>query len=177
MGDLTKAKISQENVSDSRQLTTLIKELQNSMRSLQSVDDYLTRVSKAKEILGNDLDTLSDDIDKKKTDLNDSLIQMGRFVSSVLDSIEITEDELDSAAEQLVLFTQGKDDAITYAKKELKAQVEDSYWHKYWTGVVQRLTSLSSGINSFPIVSIVSIISSELGDIKSSTTSLIFKFL
>tara|TARA_B100000902_G_scaffold97526_1_gene100095 strand:+ start:1383 stop:1808 length:426 start_codon:yes stop_codon:yes gene_type:complete len=141
MGDLTKAKISQENVSDSRQLTTLIKELQNSMRSLQSVDDYLTRVSKAKEILGNDLDTLSDDIDKKKTDLNDSLIQMGRFVSSVLDSIEITEDELDSAAEQLVLFTQGKDDAITYAKKELKAQVEDSYWHKYWTGVVQRLTS------------------------------------
>ncbi len=141
MGDLTKAKISQENVSDSRQLTTLIKELQNSMRSLQSVDDYLTRVSKAKEILGNDLDSLSDDIDKKKTDLNDSLIQMGRFVSSVLDSIEITEDELDSAAEQLVLFTQGKDDAITYAKKELKAQVEDSYWHKYWTGVVQRLTS------------------------------------
>jgi ABC-type transporter Mla subunit MlaD len=141
MGDLTKAKISQENVSDSRQLTTLIKELQNSMRSLQSVDDYLTRVSKAKEILGNDLDSLSDDIDKKKTDLNDSLIQMGRFVSSVLDSIEITEDELDSAAEQLVLFTQGKDDAITYAKKELKSQVEDSYWHKYWTGVVQRLTS------------------------------------
>jgi ABC-type transporter Mla subunit MlaD len=141
MGDLTKAKITQENVSDSRQLTTLIKELQNSMRSLQSVDDYLTRVSKAKEILGNDLDSLSDDIDKKKTDLNDSLIQMGRFVSSVLDSIEITEDELDSAAEQLVLFTQGKDDAITYAKKELKAQVEDSYWHKYWTGVVQRLSS------------------------------------
>ena len=141
MGDLTKAKISQENVSDSRQLTTLIKELQNSMRSLQSVDDYLTRVSKAKEILGNDLDSLSDDIDKKKTDLNDSLIQMGRFVSSVLDSIEITNDELDSAAEQLVLFTQGKDDAITYAKKELKAQVEDSYWHKYWTGVIERLTT------------------------------------
>ncbi|MEL0080628.1 MAG: hypothetical protein VW832_01450 [bacterium] len=141
MGDLTKAKISQENVSDSRQLTTLIKELQNSMRSLQSVDDYLTRVSKAKEILGNDIDSLSDDIDKKKTDLNDSLIQMGRFVSSVLDSIEITNDELDSAAEQLVLFTQGKDDAITYAKKELKAQVEDSYWHKYWTGVIERLTS------------------------------------
>ncbi len=141
MGDLTKAKISQENVSDSRQLTTLIKELQNSMRSLQSVDDYLTRVSKAKEILGNDIDSLSDDIDKKKTDLNDSLIQMGRFVSSVLDSIEITNDELDSAAEQLVLFTQGKDDAITYAKKELKTQVEDSYWHKYWTGVIERLTS------------------------------------
>lgn len=141
MGDLTKAKISQENVSDSRQLTTLIKELQNSMRSLQSVDDYLTRVSKAKEILGHDLDSLSDDIDKKKTDLNDSLIQMGRFVSSVLDSIEITTDELDSAAEQLVLFTQGKDDAITYAKKELKSQVEDSYWHKYWKGVIERLTS------------------------------------
>ena len=177
MGDLTKAKISQENVSDSRQLTTLIKELQNSMRSLQSVDDYLTRVSKAKEILGNDIDSLSDDIDKKKTDLNDSLIQMGRFVSSVLDSIEITNDELDSAAEQLVLFTQGKDDAITYAKKELKTQVEDSYWHKYWTGVIERLTSYSSGINSFPIISIVSIISSELGEIKSRTTSLIFKLL
>ena len=32
-------------------------------------------------------------------------------------------------------------DAITYAKKELKAQVEDSYWHKYWTGVIERLTS------------------------------------
>ena len=108
MGDLTKAKISQENVSDSRQLTTLIKELQNSMRSLQSVDDYLTRVSKAKEILGNDIDSISDDIDKKKTDLNDSLIQMGRFVSSVLDSIEITNDELDSAAEQLVLLLKVK---------------------------------------------------------------------
>jgi len=67
------------------------------------------------------------------------LIQMGKFVSGVLDSIEITEDELDNAAKQLELFTDTKEDAIIYAKKELKAQVEDSYWHKYWTGILNRL--------------------------------------
>ena len=66
---------------------------------------------------------------------------MGKFVSDVLDSIEISEDELDSAAKQLELYTESKDDAITYAKKELKTQVEDSYWHKYWSGLIKRLES------------------------------------
>ena len=30
---------------------------------------------------------------------------------------------------------------IFYAKKELKTQVEDSYWHKYWSGLIKRLES------------------------------------
>jgi len=79
------------------------------------------------------------EIDKNKTQLNDSLIQMGKFVSEVLDAIEISEDELDAAAKQLELYTESKDDAIVYAKKELKTQVEGSYWHKYWTGLLERL--------------------------------------
>tara|TARA_Y100001970_G_scaffold112028_1_gene139827 strand:- start:1398 stop:1823 length:426 start_codon:yes stop_codon:yes gene_type:complete len=139
MGDLTKNKEIQENMSDSRQLTTLVKELQNAIRNVQSIEDYLTRLSQAKNLLGKDANPLTDEIDKNKTLLNDSLIQMGKFVSGVLDSIEITEDELDNAAKQLELFTDTKEDAIIYAKKELKAQVEDSYWHKYWTGILNRL--------------------------------------
>ena len=141
MGDLTKSKDIQNIMSDSRQLTSLVKELQNAIRNVKSVEDYLTRVSQAKTLLGKDVGPLSDEIDKNKTQLNDSLIQMGKFVSDVLDSIEISEDELDSAAKQLELYTESKDDAITYAKKELKTQVEDSYWHKYWSGLIKRLES------------------------------------
>ena len=139
MGDLTKSKDIQNNMSDSRQLTSLVKELQNAIRNVKSVEDYLTRVSQAKDLLGKDVWPLSDEIDKNKTQLNDSLIQMGKFVSDVLDSIEISEDELDSAAKQLELYTESKDDAITYAKKELNTQIEDSYWHKYWSGLIKRL--------------------------------------
>ena len=105
MGDLTKSKDIQNNMSDSRQLTSLVKELQNAIRNVKSVEDYLTRVSQAKTLLGKDVGPLSDEIDKNKTQLNDSLIQMGKFVSDVLDSIEISEDELDSAAKQLELYT------------------------------------------------------------------------
>ena len=56
-------------------------------------------------------------------------------------NLEISEVELDSAAKQLELYTESKEDAITYAKKELKTQVEDSYWHKYWSGLIKRLES------------------------------------
>ena len=85
MGDLTRSKDIQNNMSDSRQLTSLVKELQNAIRNVKSVEDYLTRVSQAKTLLGKDVGPLSDEIDKNKTQLNDSLIQMGKFVSDVLD--------------------------------------------------------------------------------------------
>ena len=54
MSDLSKSKLIEESHSDSRTLTYLIKELNNAIRGLQSVDDYLTRLTRAKEILGKE---------------------------------------------------------------------------------------------------------------------------
>ena len=67
---------------------------------------------------------MPDEIDKNKTQLNDSLIQMGKFVSEVLDAIEISEDELDAAAKQLELMQRVK--IFNIYKEELKTRVEGS---------------------------------------------------
>ena len=61
---------------------------------------------------------LSDEIDKNKTQLNDSLIQMGKFVSEVLDAIEISEDELDAAAKQLELYIQRVKMMLLYMQRK-----------------------------------------------------------
>jgi hypothetical protein len=139
MSDLSKSKKIGENVSDSRQLTSLIKELNNAIRGLKSVDEYLTRFSRAKGILGKESVELGEIVDQKKINLHNSLLDIGKFVQSALDSIPIDEDELDVAVEQLIKFTHDKEHAIEYAEKELRGQTKDSYWSKYWTGLLERL--------------------------------------
>ena len=45
MSELSKQKEIGENMSDSRQLTTLDKELDNTLRTVKSVDEYLSRIA------------------------------------------------------------------------------------------------------------------------------------
>ena len=139
MSDLKKDRQVGENLSDSRQLTTLIKELGNVLRGVKAVDEYLTRLSRAKEILGKESIDLGEVVDQKKIDLNGSLLEIGKFIKSALNSIHIDDEELDVATEQLLKFTESRDHAIEYVGKELKGQDKDSYWFRYWNGLLERL--------------------------------------
>jgi hypothetical protein len=139
MSELSKQKEIGENMSDSRQLTTLVKELDNTLRTVKSVDEYLTRIAKAKEVLGKDSVKMSEEIEKNKNNLEQSLLDVGKFVQAALDDIKISEEELEAAAEQLKLFTNGDNEAIEYAEKELKGLVEGTYWARYWSGLLSRL--------------------------------------
>ena len=69
MSELSKQKEIGENMSDSRQLTTLVKELDNTLRTVKSVDEYLSRIAKAKEVLGKDSVELSEIIENNKNNL------------------------------------------------------------------------------------------------------------
>ena len=139
MSELSKQKEIGENMSESRQLTTLVKELDNTLRTVKSVDEYLTRIAKAKEVLGKESVTISEEIEKNKNNLEQSLLDVGKFVQAALDDIKISEEELEAAAEQLKLFTNGDNEAIEYAEKELKGLVEGTYWARYWSGLLSRL--------------------------------------
>lgn len=126
-------------MSDSRQLTTLVKELDNTLRTVKSVDEYLTRIAKAKEVLGKESVRISEEIEKNKNNLEQSLLEVGKFVQVALDDIEISDEELDAASEQLKLFSDGDEEAIVYAEKELSGLVEGTYWERYWSGLLGRL--------------------------------------
>ena len=77
--------------------------------------------------------------EKNKNNLEQSLLDVGKFVQAALDDIKISEEELEAAAEQLKLFTNGDNEAIEYAEKELKGLVEGTYWARYWSGLLSRL--------------------------------------
>ena len=141
MSELSKQKEIGENMSDSRQLTTLVKELDNTLRTVKSVDEYLSRIAKAKEVLGKDSVKLSETIENNKNNLEQSLLEIGKFVQTALDHIQISDEELESASQQLKLFTNGTDEAIEYAEKELKGLEEGTYWARYWSGLLSRLKS------------------------------------
>ena len=139
MSELSKQRKIGENMSDSRQLTTLVKELDNTLRTVKSVDEYLTRIAKAKEVLGKESVRISEEIEKNKNNLEQSLLEVGKFVQVALDDIEISDEELDAASEQLKLFSDGDEEAIVYAEKELSGLVEGTYWERYWSGLLVRL--------------------------------------
>ena len=141
MSELSKQKEIGENMSDSRQLTTLVKELDNTLRTVKSVDEYISRIAKAKEVLGKDSVELSEIIENNKNNLEQSLLEIGKFVQTALDHIQISDEELESASQQLKLFTNGTDEAIEYAEKELKGLEEGTYWARYWSGLLSRLKS------------------------------------
>ena len=139
MSELSKQKEIGENMSDSRQLTTLVKELDNTLRTVKSVDEYLSRIAKAKEVLGKESVELSETIEKNKDNLEQSLLEIGKLVQTALDHIQISDEELESASQQLKLFTNGTNEAIEYAEKELKGLEEGTYWARYWSGLLSRL--------------------------------------
>jgi len=139
MSELSKQRKIGENMSDSRQLTTLVKELDNTLRTVKSVDEYLTRIAKAKKVLGKESVRISEEIEKNKNNLEQSLLEVGKFVQVALDDIEISDEELDAASEQLKLFSDGDEEAIVYAEKELSGLVEGTYWERYWSGLLGRL--------------------------------------
>ena len=141
MSELSKQKEIGENMSDSRQLTTLVKELDNTLRTVKSVDEYLSRIAKAKEVLGKDSVELSEIIENNKNNLEQSLLEIGKFVQTALDHIQISDEELETASQQLKLFTNGTDEAIEHAEKELKGLEEGTYWARYWSGLLSRLKS------------------------------------
>ena len=141
MSELSKQKEIGENMSDSRQLTTLVKELDNTLRTVKSVDEYISRIAKAKEVLGKDSVELSEIIENNKNNLEQSLLEIGKFVQTALDHIQISDEELESASQQLKLFTNGTDEAIEYSEKELKGLEEGTYWARYWSGLLSRLKS------------------------------------
>lgn len=141
MSELSKQKEIGENMSDSRQLTTLVKELDNTLRTVKSVDEYLSRIAKAKEVLGAGSIKLSEKIEKNKNDLEQSLLEVGKYVQLALDDIQISDEELEAASQQLQLFTNGNDEAIEYAEKELKGLAEGTYWERYWSGLLAKLKS------------------------------------
>ena len=141
MSELSKQKEIGENMSDSRQLTTLVKELDNTLRTVKSVDEYLSRIAKAKEVLGAGSINLSEKIEKNKNDLEQSLLEVGKYVQLALDDIQISDEELEAASQQLQLFTNGNDEAIEYAEKELKGLAEGTYWARYWSGLLAKLKS------------------------------------
>ena len=89
MSELSKQKEIGENMSDSRQLTTLVKELDNTLRTVKSVDEYLTRIAKAKEVLGKESVKMSEEIEKNKNNLEQSLLDVGKFVQAALDDIKM----------------------------------------------------------------------------------------
>ena len=141
MSELSKQKEIGENMSDSRQLTTLVKELDNTLRTVKSVDEYLSRIAKAKEVLGKESVELSETIEKNKDNLEQSLLEIGKLVQTALDHIQISDEELESASQQLKLFTNGTNEAIEYAEKELNGLEEGTYWARYWSGLLSRLKS------------------------------------
>ena len=110
-------------------------------RTVKSVDEYLSRIAKAKEVLGKDSVELSEIIENNKNNLEQSLLEIGKFVQTALDHIQISDEELESASQQLKLFTNGTDEAIEYAEKELKGLEEGTYWARYWSGLLSRLKS------------------------------------
>ena len=108
---------------------------------MKSVDEYLSRIAKAKEVLGKDSVELSEIIENNKNNLEQSLLEIGKFVQTALDHIQISDEELESASQHLKLFTNGTEEAIEYAEKELKGLEECTYWARYWSGLLSRLKS------------------------------------
>ena len=90
-----------------------------------------TRVSQAKTLLGKDVGPLSDEIDKNKTQLNDSLIQMGKFVSDVLDLLKFLKMNLIQLLNSRNFIQKVKTMQLP-TQKRVKNTSRRLYWHKYY---------------------------------------------
>ena len=89
----------------------------------------------------NLVNNLKMNVENNKNNLEQSLLEIGKLVQTALDHIQISDEELESASQQLKLFTNGTNEAIEYAEKELKGLEEGTYWARYCSGLLSRLKS------------------------------------
>ncbi|NIP31136.1 MAG: hypothetical protein GTO02_15585 [Candidatus Dadabacteria bacterium] len=129
-----------------KELTHYLKELKKTQDSLDQIMDFVDMVNKDNEKFEADLSVPAENIKSTSDTITSSIKEFNDIFNTELDKIPLDNNEVREATEKLLLYHGENMQVIIWAEQQKVNFEEDSYWWRYWTGIIENINQKNENI-------------------------------
>lgn len=118
-----------------QKLTGLVQETKKASQALERVSDYAKLMKKELDELPDEAQKSVSSISRAVGRIRKNLDELTNNINGRLNDTPLYEDEIEDAANKLLLFHSSMDEVLNWAETQLQNHKKGTYWAKYWKGV------------------------------------------
>ncbi len=118
-----------------QKLTGLLQETKKASQALERVSDYAQFMKKELDNLPDEAKKSVSSISRAVSRIRKNFDELTNNINGKLNDMPLYEDDIEEAANKLLLYHSGIDEVLEWAESQLKNHKKGSYWGKYWKGV------------------------------------------
>lgn len=127
---------------NAKELTDLSKETTKASLNLDKLLDFVDVINKNAEEIEGDTTQATGEISELSSKIAPYINEIKDLIEEQLNKIEIDPEETKDAAEKLLLYHGNIHQVISWADVQKGAHKKDSYWWRYWVGVLENVMQL-----------------------------------
>lgn len=127
---------------NAKELTDLSKETTKASLNLDKLLDFVDVINKNAEEIEGDTSKATGSISELSSKIAPHINEIKDRIEEQLNKIEIDPEETKDAAEKLLLYHGNIHQVISWADVQKGAHKMDSYWWRYWVGVLENVMQL-----------------------------------
>lgn len=125
-----------------KELTDLSKETTKASLNLDKILDFVDVINKNSEEIEGDTSKATGAISELSSKIAPYINDIRNLIEEQLNKIEIDPEETKDAAQKLLLYHVNIHQVISWADVQKNAHKKDSYWWRYWVGVLENVMQL-----------------------------------
>lgn len=125
-----------------KELTDLSKETTKASLNLDKILDFVDVINKNSEEIEGDTSKATGAISELSAKIAPYINDIRNLIEEQLNKIEIDPEETKDAAQKLLLYHVNIHQVISWADVQKNAHKKDSYWWRYWVGVLENVMQL-----------------------------------
>ena len=129
---------------DAKQLTDLSKETNKARRQLEQILDFVDLINKDAENLEGDVTPAGEKIKELSTELGENIEEIKTRVETQLNKLPVDPEQTKDAANKLILYHESIHQVIAWAETQKSNHTENSYWWRYWVGVLENVMQIAA---------------------------------
>ena len=127
---------------NAKELTDLSKETTKASLNLDKILDFVDVINKNAEEIEGDTGKPTGAISELADKIAPHINTIKDLIEEQLNKIEVDPEETKDAAEKLLLYHGNIHQVISWADVQKSAHKKDSYWWRYWVGVLENVMQL-----------------------------------
>ncbi len=136
---------------NAKKLTELSKQTAKARHNLDNLLDFVDLMNKDAEQLEGDVGPAGENIKKLSDEMAKYVNEIQGLIDTELDRIPIDPEEIKQAAEKLNLYHGNIHQVIAWANTQKSNYKENSYWWRYWVGILDCVMQMEIENPSKPI--------------------------
>ena len=120
---------------NAKEYTKLLDEIKKSRKAADFLLDFVDLINANSDMITGDIKNPAQKIADAAESMHSSIDELTSAVNEDLNKIPLDEAEINDAAKKLRLY-QDKQHVIIHAQQQMANHEKDSYWFKYWEGIL-----------------------------------------